>query len=342
MLTIYSDDHHLHFGKAELVDGELKPCFECPARVDIILDAVKIANLGDVIAPDDFGLAPIQAVHSPNFVAFLERAWDMWTAFGRSGDALPLSWAIRGLRSIEPETIDGKLSYFSFDASTPITAGTWKAARSAANVALTGAERLLQGDASVFSLCRPPGHHASSDYFGGYCFLNNAAIATQYLLDHGAAKVAVLDVDYHHGNGTQSIFYERDDALFVSIHADPLQEYPFFLGHADERGSGAGLGFTVNFPLRWHSSAKAWFTALDSSLTVVADYAPDYVVVSLGVDTYKDDPISQFRLETPDYLEVGSRIADLGLPMLFVLEGGYAVAEVGKNVRNVLVGATGG
>jgi acetoin utilization deacetylase AcuC-like enzyme len=339
MLTVYSDDHRLHHGKSELVDGELKPCFECPERADIVLDAVTQSNLGAVITPDDFGLAPIQAVHNPGYVGFLEQAWDLWTDAGRSGDALPLNWAVRGLRQIEPETIDGKLSYFSFDAATPITAGTWQAAKSAANVALTGAAKLLQGASGVFSLCRPPGHHAASDYYGGYCFLNNAAIATQYLLDHGASRVAVLDVDYHHGNGTQSIFYERDDVLFVSIHADPLQEYPFFLGHADERGSGAGLNYTANFPLRWHSSAKQWFEALGSSLNLVSDYAPDYVIVSLGVDTYKDDPISHFRLDTPDYLEVGSRIASLALPTLFVLEGGYAVAEVGKNVSNVLIGA---
>ncbi len=339
MLTIYSDDHHLHHGKAELVDGELKPSFECPERADIILDAVTRAHLGDVIGPDDFGLGPIQAVHNSGYVAFLQQAWDLWTAAGRTVDALPLNWAVRGLRQIEPETIDGKLSYFSFDAATPITAGTWKAARSAANVALTGADKLLQGEANAFALCRPPGHHAASDYFGGYCFLNNAAIAAQYLLDQKAARVAILDVDYHHGNGTQSIFYERDDALFVSIHADPLQEYPFFLGHADEHGSGAGLGYTANFPLRWHSTATQWFEALDASLKLVADYKPDYLVVSLGVDTYKDDPISQFRLDTPDYLTIGSRIAGLGLPTLYVLEGGYAVAEIGKNVSNVLVGA---
>jgi acetoin utilization deacetylase AcuC-like enzyme len=339
MLTIYSDDHRLHHGKSELVDGELKPCFECPARADIVLDAVTRAQLGDVLVPDDFGLAPIQAVHTAGYLAFLEQVWDLWTAAGRSGDALPLNWAVRGLRQIEPETIDGKLSYFSFDAATPVTAGTWRAATSAANVALSGAAKLLQGADSAFSLCRPPGHHAASDYFGGYCFLNNAAIAAQYLLDQGAGRVAVLDVDYHHGNGTQSIFYERDDVLFVSIHADPLQEYPFFLGHADERGSGVGLGYTANFPLRWHSSATQWFEALDGSLALISDYAPDYIVISLGVDTYKDDPISHFRLDTPDYLDVGSRIAGLGLPMLFVLEGGYAVAEVGKNVSNVLIGA---
>ena len=340
MLTIYSDDHHLHHGKSELADGELKPCFECPERADLVLAAVTKAKLGDIIVPDSFGLDPVRAVHSSGFVNFLEQAWSLWAAEGRTCDALPLNWAVRGMRQIEPEHIDGRLSYYSFDASTPITAGTWTAASTAANVALTGAAKMLEGEKCTFSLCRPPGHHASTDYFGGYCFLNNAAIATQYLLDQGKSRVAVLDVDYHHGNGTQSIFYDRDDVLFVSIHGDPLQEYPFFLGHADEHGSGAGEGYNANFPLRWHSSASEWFDALDAGLRLVSDFAPDWVVVSLGVDTYIDDPISKFRLESDDFLTVGERIASLGLPMLFVLEGGYAVADIGTNVANVLIGAT--
>ena len=340
MFTVYSDDHRLHHGKAELADGELVPCFEMPQRADTILAAVRRADLGAVIEPKTFGLDPVLAVHSPNFVDFLERAWSLWQAEGRKGDALPLNWPVRGMRQIEPDHIDGKLSYFSFDAGTPITAGTWTAIATSANVAVTGADKLLTGERNVFSLCRPPGHHAATDYFGGYCFLNNAAIAAQYLINHKAARVAVLDIDYHHGNGTQSIFYERSDVLFTSIHADPLQEFPFFLGHADEQGSGAGTDYNANFPLKWHSSSQDWFAALNASLKLIAEYAPDYVVVSLGVDTFIDDPISTFNLRTPDYLEVGSRIAQLGIPSLFVMEGGYAVAEIGENVVNVLAGAT--
>ncbi len=340
MLTIYSDDHQLHRGKSELAEGELKPCYECPERADLVLKAVKRSKFGDIITPDPFGLDPVRAVHSAGFVDFLQQAWGLWTAAGRTCDALPLSWAVRGMRQIEPEHIDGKLSYYSFDAGTPITAGTWTAVSSAANVALTGAAKLIEGERCAFSLCRPPGHHASTDYFGGYCFLNNAAIATQYLLDHNASRVAILDVDYHHGNGTQSIFYDRSDVLFVSIHGDPLQEYPYFLGHADEHGSGAGEGYNVNFPLRWQSSARTWFDALAAGLRRIVDYAPDYVVVSLGVDTYIHDPISQFRLESDDYLSVGAQIAGLGVPTLFVMEGGYAVADIGVNTTNVLIGAS--
>ena len=342
MQTIYSDDHRLHHGKGELNDGQLQPCVEFPARADNVLAAVRDAKLGEVIAPDDFGLDPIRRVHSPRFVEFLEQAWTLWTAEGRTSDALPLNWPVRGMRQIEPDYIDGKLSYFSFDAGTPITAGTWKAITTGANIAVTGAAKLLAGERNAFALSRPPGHHAAADYYGGYCFFNNAAIAAQYLRDQGAARVAILDIDYHHGNGTQSIFYDRDDVLFVSIHADPRQEYPYFLGYADETGDGAGEGCNLNLPLPWQSGAKEWLDALDVGLARIAEFAADYLVVSLGVDTFVDDPISQFRLETNDYLEIGSRIGGLNLPSLFVLEGGYAVSEIGQNVVNVLQGASRG
>jgi len=340
VLTIYSDDHRLHHGKGELNDGELQPCYECPERADQVLAAVRQARLGDIVAPDEFGLEPIKAVHDPRYVDFLQQAWELWAAEGRTSDALPLNWAVRGMRQLEPDYIDGKLSYYSFDAGTPITAGTWAAVTTGANIAVTGAARLLAGDEFIFALSRPPGHHAARDYFGGYCFLNNAAIAAQYLLDNGASRVAILDVDYHHGNGTQSIFYERNDVLFVSIHADPRQEFPYFLGHADEHGKGPGDGYNLNLPLPWQSGADRWFAALETGHARVREFAPDYVVVSLGVDTYIGDPISQFCLESDDYLAMGSRIADLGVPLLFVLEGGYAVADVGTNVSNVLLGAT--
>jgi len=342
MLTVYSDDHQLHRGKFELSDGELLPCFERPERADFVLESVRRASLGDIMEPDKFGLDPVRRIHSARFIEFLQEAWDLWATEGRDCDALPLNWAVRGMRQVEPEHIDGKLSYFSFDAGTPITSGTWRAVTSAANVALTGAAKLLGGEGCVFSLCRPPGHHASTDVYGGYCYLNNAAIAAQYLLDQDASKVAILDVDYHHGNGTQSIFYGRDDVLFVSIHGDPDQEYPYFLGRSDETGEGAGKGYNVNFPLRWQSSAKAWFDALEKGCGLIDDYAPDYVVISLGLDTYIEDPISEFRLTTEDYLKMGARIAKLGVPMLFVLEGGYAVDAIGTNAANVLIAASRG
>jgi acetoin utilization deacetylase AcuC-like enzyme len=237
-----------------------------------------------------------------------------------------------------PEDIDGKLGYYSMDAGVPITSGTWAAVSDAVNVALTGARHVREGARSAFSLCRPPGHHAAADYMGGYCYINNAAVAAQSFLDAGAKRVAILDVDYHHGNGTQSIFYHRPDVLFASLHGDPRTEYPFFLGHADETGTGAGLGYNANFPLQPGTAWADYTVALDAACARVADYAPDALVVSLGVDTFEEDPISQFKLRSADYLRIGEAIGRLGKPTLFVMEGGYAVAAIGVNAVNVLTG----
>jgi acetoin utilization deacetylase AcuC-like enzyme len=191
------------------------------------------------------------------------------------------------------------------------------------------------------ALTRPPGHHAGRDFFGGYCFINNAAIAAQALLDAGAARVAVLDVDYHHGNGTQSLFYERADVLTVSIHGDPRSEYPFYLGHGDECGQGAGEGFNLNIPLAPGTDFAHWRAALVSAVERVKDYAPDAMVVALGVDTFEGDPISGFKLRSEDYLQLGRDLAAARLPVVFTLEGGYAVSAMGVNVVNVLEGFVG-
>jgi acetoin utilization deacetylase AcuC-like enzyme len=188
------------------------------------------------------------------------------------------------------------------------------------------------------ALTRPPGHHAGPDFFGGYCFLNNAALAAQALRDAGAQRVAVLDVDYHHGNGTQTIFYERADVLTVSLHGDPRTEYPFYLGHADERGAGSGEGFNLNLPLPAGTGCAAWRAALHEGLQAIARFAPDALVVALGVDTFEGDPISRFTLASADYLTAGRDIAAARLPTVFTLEGGYAVAALGVNVVNVLEG----
>jgi acetoin utilization deacetylase AcuC-like enzyme len=338
MKTIYTDDHRLQDGKAELIDGKLQPCFEMPRRADIIIARVRDVGLGEVIPPQDFGLDPVRRVHKDNFVDFLHIAWDRWVEDHGAYDALPLNWATRGMRAIEPETIDGKLSYFSFDAGTPITAGTWRAITGSANVALTGQKLVADGARSAFALCRPPGHHAGTDFYGGYCFFNNAAVAAQAFRDAGAGRVAILDVDYHHGNGTQEIFYDRDDVLTISIHADPKQEFPFFLGFADETGEGRGEGHHLNLPLRWGSGWDVYRPALETAMGRVRDYKPDALVVSLGVDTFEEDPISKFKLKHDDYTTMGAIIAGGGLPTLFVMEGGYAVDALGVNAVNVLTG----
>lgn len=338
MLTIYSDKHRLQHGKAELIDGTLKPCFENPSRADMVLQEVRSRGLGPVIEPLAHGLEPVLRVHDAGYVEFLQTAWQRWSAMGRDYDALPKMWQIRRLRAAIPQHVEGQLCYYSMDCGTPLTAGTWPAITAAADVALTAIDQLAAGQRGVFALTRPPGHHAARDYCGGYCFFNNAAIAAQSLLDRGAKRVAILDVDYHHGNGTQDIFYQRDDVLFLSIHGDPATEYPFFLGFADEHGEGAGLGYNYNFPLPAASSVALWFAALDTALGEVRRYAPDALVVSLGVDTFEGDPISRFSLASTDFLRLGEQIGGLGLPTAFCMEGGYAVEPIGLNAVNVLDG----
>jgi acetoin utilization deacetylase AcuC-like enzyme len=338
MRTFYSDDHHLHHGRCELIDGQLMPCFEMPSRADHVLARVQARQLGEVLAPHDYGLAPLQRVHSPAYLEFFRGAWDRWAAMGKEGDLLPYTWPARTLRQVKPTSLHGELGYYSFDGGAPITGGTWQAAYSAAQVALSGVADIQTGAYSAFALCRPPGHHAAGELMGGYCYLNNAAIAAQAFLDQGRKRVAILDVDYHHGNGTQSIFYDRSDVLFASIHGDPAEEFPFFLGYADETGEGQGEGLNFNYPLSAGSAWEAWAAALEQACGEIDRYGADVLVVSLGVDTFKEDPISQFKLDSPDYLVMGERIARLGKPTLFVMEGGYAVEEIGINAVNVLEG----
>lgn len=338
MKTVYSEDHRLHDAKNELSYGAFVPMHEMPRRAEIVIARVREAALGRVLPPEDFGLDPILRVHDAGLVRFLETAHEEWRKRYSEAEAIPISWIVRGMRSVVPESINGKLAFYALDACTPITATTWAAVRASVNVALTGQRIVADGEGAAFALCRPPGHHAAKDLYGGYCFLNNAAIAAQAFRDAGAERVAVLDVDYHHGNGTQAIFYDRADVLFASLHGHPAEEYPYFLGYEEETGEGAGEGFNLNYPLRRGSGWSAYEPALTNALQRLEGYAPDALVVSLGVDTYKGDPISHFKLESEHYLRMGEMIAGLARPTLFVMEGGYAVEEIGVNAVNVLTG----
>lgn len=342
MKTVFSPRHLGHSGQQELVAGAIVPGFEMPSRAQYVLDHVRAAGLGDILAPEEHDLTTARKVHRSDYLDFLPTIWDRWTAEGRSGTALPFTWPTRGLRGdVLPEFIDGLLGYYSFDAGCGFVEGTWDAIKSSHDVALTAAGLVSGGDSSAFALCRPPGHHAGAAFMGGYCYINNAAVTAQSFLDRGAARVSILDVDYHHGNGTQEIFYARNDVQVINLHADPMQEYPYFLGHADERGSGAGEGFNLNYPMRFGTAYDRWSENLDDACGKLLAYGPDVVVVSLGVDTFEKDPISRFKLKTGDFPKIGARIARLGKPTLFVMEGGYAVAEIGVNAAGVLTGFAG-
>lgn len=338
MLTVYSKDHCLHAPRAELHAGVLGPPFETPGRAEIILDAIKAQGLGDVIAPRDFGTTAIEAVHDHDYLSFLRTAHAEWRQAGHESDAVPWFWPARRMHGRRPEGIEGRLGYYALGCDTAITETSWRAAYASAQVAIEGAQQLVDGRDAAFGLCRPPGHHAARDLYGGYCFLNNAAIAAAHLRVNGFDKLAIVDVDFHHGNGTQDIFYRRADVLCVSIHGDPRFAFPVFTGYADETGQGEGLGLNLNLPLPEGTGFADWRAALGTALGRVAAFGAKALVVSLGVDTYRGDPISFFDLATEDFRVIGADIADFALPTLFVMEGGYAVDEIGRNTVNVLTG----
>src|SRR5688572_17597206 len=308
MKVFYSEDHRQHFPQGELCFGQFVTPFERPSRVEYILRRLKERKFTDIAAPDGFDEKAALRVHDAGFVAFLKTAWAEWTAWGARGEIIPSGFPVRRMQQRVPNHIDGKAGYYALGTETAITAGTWAAVQSSAAVAQAGQRLVAKGEGAAFALCRPPGHHAALDMYGGYCFLNNAAIAAQMFLDQGAGRVAILDVDFHHGNGTQDIFYRRKDVLFLSLHGRPEDAYPYFLGYADETGEGEGEGFNVNFPMPAGASYSVWGKALEEACRKIAAYRPDALVVSLGVDTFKEDPISFFKLESGDFKTYGARI----------------------------------
>jgi acetoin utilization deacetylase AcuC-like enzyme len=339
MKVIYSEDHRLHDGAMEVLNGKLVPMFEMPSRMDMVLQRLAAQGYKDLAPPDKHGLAPAKRVHSEAFLGFLADAWDAWhkdwpkTSFG-----MPFTFSQRGLRQKPGVTAASKFGYWCFDMSAPFVPGTWQAIQSSLDCAITAQKLVQAGAPAAFALCRPPGHHAMKDLAGGYCYINNAAAAAQAFRDAGAKKVCVLDVDYHHGNGTQDIFYDRDDVLFVSLHGHPDQEYPYFAGFAEETGKGKGEGFNINYPMPWGTKWDRYKEALADGIDKIRKFGPDALVVSLGVDTFEKDPISRFKLTSDAYPEMGRMIATLKLPTLFVMEGGYAVEEIGINAVGVLEG----
>ncbi len=343
MKTFYSPAHLGHAPVEEFEGGRLTPAVERPERAEAVRARIVERGLGPVLAPAEFGNEPILRVHDPELVGFLGEAFGAWQAAYGTGAraALPSRWPARGLDARRAVDIESRLGTFAFDAGTPILQGTWPAARAAANVALSAAQAIRDGGKSAFALTRPPGHHASNDVFGGFCYLNNIAIAAQYLADAGM-RPAILDVDYHHGNGTQTIFYARDDVFFCSIHADPNFAFPHFLGFADEHGAGAGEDMNLNLPLPSGTDWPHYSTAFAKARGRIEAFGPDVLLVSLGLDTFIDDPIARFRLRSEDYLRLGEAIAAFRLPTLFVFEGGYNVEKLGVNTVNVLEGFAGG
>jgi acetoin utilization deacetylase AcuC-like enzyme len=336
MKVFYSEEHRKHEPPFEVFDGGLRtPYLENADRMDRILQSLRPVDWVEICEPKDFGLGPVQAVHDRDYIDFLASCWTEWQASEAADKAvlLPATFALRR-HPQKPTGLLGRAGYHLMDLSACIVEGTYAAALASVNCALSAAQAVAGEERNAFALCRPPGHHAGKDYAGGYCFINNASVAANWLASLG--DVALLDIDYHCGNGTQDIFYERSDVLSISIHADPNFEYPHFWGYADETGTGAGYGFHKNLPLAKGTDDARYLSALDEALTLIRNFEPKYMVVSAGMDIYADDPLGTIKVSTDGIGEIGKRIASLELPTVVVMEGGYANEVLGRNVLRFL------
>lgn len=336
-MNIFADANHLaHQPIHEFYDGALVPPFESATRAQIIDAALYAAGYRATPAPIQVPTAVLTAVHDSAYLHYLATIYPRWCAAG--GDAravLPSTLAVRWMHRHAAHPL-AEPGYYAFDLSAPIVAGTWDASLASASLAYAAADAIISGARTAYARCRPPGHHAGRDLCGGYCYLNNAAIAAQHLTARG--RVGILDIDIHHGNGTQQIFYARDDVFFVSIHGHPDVCYPYFLGFADETGHGVGDGYTLNLPLAMGCDDHTYLATVDHALHRIMAAGCQTLVLSAGFDTFAGDPLGGFGVTHACYRAIGQRCAHLGIPIVVVQEGGYAVAALGDNVVALLNG----
>ncbi len=330
----YTPRHRRHDTTRVMLEGHPYLSAELPARAEIILDATQQAGLGPVVEPTDHGMEPIWAVHDRDMIEYLITAYDQSTIWnGQPTPVFPFTFSVKqGLR--RPTSFVGLRGYYVLDWDTPILEGTWEAAYWSVQCALSAADDVLSGRRVAYALCRPPGHHAADDLFGGYCYLNNAAIAARHLQAHG--RVAVLDIDYHHGNGTQTIFWRDPDVLYTSIHVHPDQGYPFYWGSEHEIGAGPGRWTNRNWTLSRGADDAAYLTVLERALTEMMDFAPAFLVLSAGLDTAAEDPCGGFVVSETGFAEIGRQIAALNLPTVVVQEGGYGLERLGRDAVALL------
>jgi acetoin utilization deacetylase AcuC-like enzyme len=352
MQVVYSPRHLGHDIDSETFMGVAIPANEVAERAERIRTALEADGGFPFGEPTDHGEGPVTAVHEERLVRFLESAWSEVRAQAiprafLSADTYPNRAMFEGMsadavaRLREPSHIGGRAGFWGLDSAAPLVAGTYDAARAAVDVALTAMDLVLGGATMAYGLCRPPGHHAARSMYGGYCFFNNGAIVAHAIAASTGERVAILDVDYHHGNGTQQIFWRRGDVRYVSIHAHPDRAYPYFLGYADETGEGDGAGENLNIPLRAGATDADYLEATDRAVDALGGAPGSIIVVSLGFDTYGLDPIGDFALTTPVYHEVGRRVAMLGRRLVILQEGGYHRPSLGENARAWLRGAEG-
>lgn len=336
MKAIFDDRQWKHEPRYFMANGAILPNPEQAERIERLLGGAKAAGCS-VEPPVDAGMSPIAALHSPEYLTFLETIHTRWSRIEGAGEEVIPNIHPANRSDSYPRSAVGQAGFHQADTACPIAAGTWEAAYWSAQSAITGADLLAAGEDSVYALARPPGHHAFGDLAGGFCFLNNSAIAAERLRANGL-RAAILDVDVHHGNGTQGIFYHRSDILTVSIHADPERFYPFFWGQAHERGAGDGLGYNLNLPMPRGTPDEAYLGTLEVALRRIRAFGADVVVVALGLDAFVDDPFKGLAVTTEGFGRIGAAIAGLGVPCLFVQEGGYLCDELGENLTSVLSG----
>jgi acetoin utilization deacetylase AcuC-like enzyme len=333
---IFSENQWAHNPQWYLSSGAQVGNPELPERADRLLTAAVESGL-QVEAPEDYGDEVIAAIHSSRYLEFLQNIYPRWSRIDGASKEV-----IANVHPIDrddgyPESAVGQVGFHVYDTSCPISADTWHSARWSAMTAAHAAKLVVSGEPACYALSRPPGHHSSQDLAGGFCYLNNSAIAAQQLLTK-YTRVAIIDVDVHHGNGTQRIFYERDDVLTVSVHTDPASFYPFYWGYANETGRAEGTGYNLNIPLARGTGDEAYLRSLDEALQAVSDYAPDAIVIALGLDTHEDDPYHGMTITTACYAPIGARLASLDRPTVIVQEGGYLSDVLGHNLSSFLEG----
>jgi len=336
MQVVFSDTHRDHAPETFLVAGSWAPYPEVPARADALVEAARAAG-HPVVAADRFGPGPRAAVHAPDYLRFLESAHTRWQRVAGSGPVvMPNTHPGRHMTG-RPDGVVGQAGYYMADLACPIMPATWATACAAADAAVHAASLVLDGAPAAYAAVRPPGHHAARDTAGGFCYLNNTAIAAEHLASR-RGRVAILDVDVHHGNGTQAIFYDRGDVLTISLHADPIRFYPFYSGYSEERGRGAGLGCNLNVPLTRGSGDDVFLAALDQALGILEAFDPQALVIALGFDAYENDPFAGLAISTEGFGQVGRRIGALDRSAVLIQEGGYNVEDLGANLVGFLKG----
>ena len=336
MKAVTTDLHKGHDPKRFILRGKFAQGEERPERAKRLMAGLK-AGKHELVPAQVFGQGPRLGVHSVDYLRFLEEAAEEWKTLKDASDEVLGNVHPVRRQGTMPQSITGRAGWFMQDMACGIGPETWKAAASATDVAVTAAELVVEGERAAYALCRPPGHHAYRDLAGGHCFLNNTAIAAQHLRSvHD--RIAILDIDIHHGNGTQAIFYDRADVLTISVHADPARFYPFFWGYAHERGEGAGEGANVNLPIPLGANDSAYVAAIESSAQTIHAFAPGVLVIALGLDASADDPFGGAKVTQKGFRRAGEAIARMGLPTLFVQEGGYLSDQLGPNLTAVLGG----